>query len=334
MVGETRTFLSATCKDLLWIPKEKSLDSLDPHQQSGQKVQIQFLHRTVYDFLSTDRMQALLETVVPAHFCDRRILYLLNLARLKFNMPLPFMSSKLFFFHNTANMSLGEAHAALCNEFVSEFEKVALWYEGLSQTRRMDLVEDWCWISEPKALVTFAAFHRNRYILTALDAMTKTSIDSVSQPSSSDLIDVLMAALGECPKNRFSLDEVDLVLAEELIGSERVDLNCKVEGQCSGNIWQLFLRKYALWLNSLSVREEHQNSSQGPISIQLRHAWEVAKIFLARWVSIEEEFCINPSDSKRRDHVHVKETALDFLTQHIPLEWRLECADGRLSGTL
>ena len=69
MMKDTKAFINASCRDFLSV------------SASGQDVD--FLHRTVYDFLSTTMVQNLLDTQVPPIFKNPRILLHIRLARCK-----------------------------------------------------------------------------------------------------------------------------------------------------------------------------------------------------------------------------------------------------------
>ncbi|KAM0719952.1 hypothetical protein Q7P37_004087 [Cladosporium fusiforme] len=63
MVTRTATFLHETCKDLLIMSKRSNGD-----------MEVEFLHRTVFDFLREGGLSLFLKQHAPAHFCDRGFL--------------------------------------------------------------------------------------------------------------------------------------------------------------------------------------------------------------------------------------------------------------------
>ena len=78
----TRSYLNACCRDLLWI--------LPTHHRSSRFAKInpedytiQFLHRTVYDFLGTTEMNEILDRFVPKHFHEDTFLLDVAVACLK-----------------------------------------------------------------------------------------------------------------------------------------------------------------------------------------------------------------------------------------------------------
>lgn len=82
--NETRRFLSAASKDLLHVPGHKRLlQERVPSVFNLERTSVEFLHRTVYDFLQTQDMQKLLREHTPAHFYTPWFLGHLALARMK-----------------------------------------------------------------------------------------------------------------------------------------------------------------------------------------------------------------------------------------------------------
>jgi len=82
MLAETRSFLNASCKDLLYVEPVKSMSISEPQPIWFRKVY--FLHRTVSEYLKTEDMQKIMHQSVPSHFVDGRASRLLATARLKF----------------------------------------------------------------------------------------------------------------------------------------------------------------------------------------------------------------------------------------------------------
>ena len=78
MALDTKRFLNACCKDFLYL-SNANLEMRD----DGVAEQVDFLHRTVYDFLQNDDVSALLNTNVPLHFKEKIFLPQLALARSK-----------------------------------------------------------------------------------------------------------------------------------------------------------------------------------------------------------------------------------------------------------
>jgi hypothetical protein len=72
MLSQTASFLHETCKDLL---------TLREGRWSYEFPRVGFLHRTVFDFLSDNTMDPILERRAPKHFSDREFIF--NLSRLR-----------------------------------------------------------------------------------------------------------------------------------------------------------------------------------------------------------------------------------------------------------
>ncbi|KAK5122892.1 hypothetical protein LTR85_003457 [Meristemomyces frigidus] len=86
MAHQTRKFVSATCKDLQHMPTLKRTTA--DVSYFADKVQVDFLHRTVYDFLATDEMRVLFGLPAPANFTDDGFLCHIDLAKEKM-VPVP-----------------------------------------------------------------------------------------------------------------------------------------------------------------------------------------------------------------------------------------------------
>jgi hypothetical protein len=67
MISQTASFLEETCKDLLVL--------------NQQTKKVDFLHRTVYDFLTDKKAEVTLDEDVPAHFSDENFIF--ELAKLR-----------------------------------------------------------------------------------------------------------------------------------------------------------------------------------------------------------------------------------------------------------
>lgn len=88
----TRKFITATCKDLLHIPAFNALESTASFYACD--LQVEFLHRTVYEYLCTEAMQGLFNPHIPAGMEVYDYLGRLVLARLKM-MALPLDRDRL-----------------------------------------------------------------------------------------------------------------------------------------------------------------------------------------------------------------------------------------------
>jgi hypothetical protein len=72
MLDQTANFLDETCKDLLTVNRDR---------RSSESSRVEFLHRTVFDFLSDNRVDVDLERRAPKHFSDKDFIF--DLSRLR-----------------------------------------------------------------------------------------------------------------------------------------------------------------------------------------------------------------------------------------------------------
>ena len=78
MVLETRRYISSCTKDLLYIPRLPT----GPRFGSSYNCQVEYLHRTVYDFLSGQNIHDQIEQAVPMLYKRNDLLRRISLARL------------------------------------------------------------------------------------------------------------------------------------------------------------------------------------------------------------------------------------------------------------
>jgi hypothetical protein len=88
MMNTTVKHLNAVCKDFLCVssPVTKELKGNATSYAYANQVhnlRIEFLYRTVYDFLRSDEMNHLLNDVVPAHFTTDGLLFDISVACVK-----------------------------------------------------------------------------------------------------------------------------------------------------------------------------------------------------------------------------------------------------------
>jgi hypothetical protein len=154
MMKETQCLLSACCKDLLWLPYAEVQNPL----WGDLTPKVTFLHRTVFDFLSSDALQLWLKRHVPAHFSDESIFHLLNLARLKVT-PGGYPDSYRALFDQTVETSISTDWSGLDTRFVDDLEQVALDRNRLSYgTGNRPWPSD-----ERKTIAAFAHFGNQKY---------------------------------------------------------------------------------------------------------------------------------------------------------------------------
>jgi hypothetical protein len=109
MAKDTKMFLSRATKDLLTL--------------APNKVKVDFFHRTVYDFLSSEKIQVILDKPLADLFANDRVLHLVNLARFKMIRPGMSAEESLRMLKTTSRMSIMSDHADLSTEYLSQFRR-------------------------------------------------------------------------------------------------------------------------------------------------------------------------------------------------------------------
>ncbi|KAK5120709.1 hypothetical protein LTR85_006067 [Meristemomyces frigidus] len=304
MEAETRSMLSAACKDLLCCP-------------SHTNASVQFLHRTVHDFLQAEDMQKQLDENVPAHFKSSRIFHLFNLLRLKLILPTTTESDESKGLRDAVGMFV-DMPVTLFNEaYVAAFEKTLC----LRQAFEPEAQRHW-----PSLLIIFLAFGRDEYVLKDLDDASSHAqfvtyryhVPNLSQSARRECVQ--MAAFGEHSLRKFGLESVDPKLISKLLTAGVLACDRVDDGGCSNNIWQLFLRKWAV-----TSRYRKTHSVMRPVKLaEALHNWELAKLLLAWGAPLGEEFCSDPSAAGDTGHQHERCVAGDFLRSLLPAAWLLE----------
>jgi hypothetical protein len=120
LAERARSFLGACCKDLLILPfarQDAKAFSADP-----SRLKVQFLHRTVYDYLrTTNRIHKFSEQAPPC-LRDGHGFHLLNMAKLKFHLDVIPPESR--YFGRQAAFSLDRPWAGLSVEFIGQLQRV------------------------------------------------------------------------------------------------------------------------------------------------------------------------------------------------------------------
>jgi hypothetical protein len=119
MAKDTRMFLSRATKDLLTL--------------APNKIKVDFFHRTVYDFLSSEKIQAILDKPLEDMFANDRVLHLVNLARFKMILPGFSFEESLRMLKTTSRMSIMSDHADLSTKYLVQFQR-ALKFRERHQT--------------------------------------------------------------------------------------------------------------------------------------------------------------------------------------------------------
>ena len=81
----TQQRVSATCKDLLYIP-QTAIDAFSTRSPDSVIPKVDFLHRTVYEFLNTDKQRQIIDSRVPRCFITGSVFQLIDMMRMKLNL--------------------------------------------------------------------------------------------------------------------------------------------------------------------------------------------------------------------------------------------------------
>jgi hypothetical protein len=120
MYQETRSRLSAACKDLICLP----LDATEPQLSIMNLPSPQFFHRTVCDFIQSPEIQSMIQAELPEHFQGDRIFHLLNLAKLKTIASAGSLQDRQRFVEMITRISVDKVHPDRNEEFVLQVQEV------------------------------------------------------------------------------------------------------------------------------------------------------------------------------------------------------------------
>jgi hypothetical protein len=292
---------------------------------------VQYLHKSVYDFLKAENIQAMLNEQVPDHFKDGRILHQLDLARLKLGVLSTDASDMYLCLEEIAAASLKEAHPVLTKTFVQGFEDVLLHYYWSTNTL----------MNNADILSALAAFDCTQYIDLVLTNSIKTGVIHFKCTS------MLVAAIGQSPLNKFTLSATNLKLVELILRVRQCQVTSKDYAQTTrsrdsftSDVWPTLLKTLAFEVSG-NGRDNSVGSFVNNASLKVsRHAWLVVKLFLSYIASGNEclpllwRFCSKPQPCNDESHEHQWERADVFLRTHMPVAWRNELKDVRIHDRL
>lgn len=122
LVRRTRTFLSACCKDLLVVNVPCDSNAIEACATDPCTVKVQFLHRTVFEYLGTSDRQIQLQRLVPDCYRDGSVFHLLNMGKLKYYWAhRPSALSEYFTWQ--ASFSLDDSWPGLDVAFIDEVHR-------------------------------------------------------------------------------------------------------------------------------------------------------------------------------------------------------------------
>jgi hypothetical protein len=129
LAKHTQRFLSATCKDLLAINLPRGTVEAQACAENPSILKVQFLHRTVFEYLkSSGRMQKL-ERKVPPCFNDGSVFHILNMGKLKLSWDRQAIASNPYFIRQAA-FSLDHAWQGLDIRFIDEIQRCQPWHQS------------------------------------------------------------------------------------------------------------------------------------------------------------------------------------------------------------
>jgi hypothetical protein len=237
MVKETRRFLDVYCTGLL------QLTSIDA-TPSTWRPSIEFLHRTVYDFLCLKFEQDARDSGIPVHFKEEVFSSHLALARCKF-IPRDAVQSCQHVTEIILSAIKGLDSNPVTLETLAEFEKVALYYWDKKCVARCPLHV--LRIENGSLLLQLASY----FISGGLHAYAVKVIQnrpSYVQESETGAWPMLRPALGLSLGFSFPIAQIDLNFVEKLL-EHGANPNCQ-----DGRIWHEFLikavREAPLWSDS------------------------------------------------------------------------------------
>ena len=300
-----RQYLNACCKDLLWVSPAGFDENLGPFEYK-----VEFLHRTVYDFLSTNEMMKLVDANIPKHFNEQTFMLDVTVASLKVIIEPP--KSTNTHCGNFYDAARGVVHKVEPQELqvfpqgeiaLRELDTIGTQYVELfcdgkgncvdpaAACELFELMIHGHILSYTKACVhnclktlphgmapripSFAATRSRSYIIT----MT-TMRDVLVLPPNNRAFAVLLAALGLDPPT-FAVERVD----EELVGlllRHNFSPNMLVFSEYGpdgipASVWTLFLQTW-MQLQPPIGSSVHQIS--GLANFPSSKAWRLAKLMI------------------------------------------------------
>ena len=261
---QTKRSLMASCKDLLQLPIHKfPLIKWKGSSFDTQMLKVEFLHRTVYEFLKGDAMAPILDNRTPPHFRSQEFLHHLTLACLKY---VPSNVSVLKNFHGIVQDNL---EASLTTALKDDFKKVAFHYYfpgTYSQARGCDCLASF---HDPEDFhFTRQACSSHRYIEERIDNHPTLVNGTLFNPWP-----MLCGALGLCPGQELVLSQVDPKTLAVLL-ENGADPN-EVIPAWDQSVWHLFLRE-------VLERSFHSQArgAQRALDYDAHHIWSIAKMLI------------------------------------------------------
>ena len=258
MARRTRAFLSATCKDLLQLPL--------PQYTLIADLKVEFLHRTVYEFLDSDEMRPKIEGGTLPHVRQIHFNVSMALLRLKF-----VTDSKGFFGHTYALIKEAVNHQinpadTIGQSLLAELDRMASmsvkeFSAGFSQ-----------FTVEPLLSLVNALSARGQYAFT-----TEVLKSTMSLRSERCYQSLLRGALGLKNRVSFRPEYFSKAFLVYLLSS-KVDINSRPE-LTTRSVWEQFLHESVAWT---------RNAGSLDNAVDRERIWEITKILLDHGANTRE----------------------------------------------
>ena len=296
MVLVLRQYLCACCKDLLWIAPAGFDENLGPFEYK-----VEFLHRTVYDFLSTTEMMDLLGTNVPKHFNEQTFMLDVTVASLKVLIEAP--NSKRTRCKDFFDAASGVVHKLYSQELqgsfqgemaLRELDRVGTEYIGLFCGGKRDCID-------PIAACELLELMIRRQVFSYVKACVRNCLRKLPRnaaptvpsifpgssverrklraPPSCRAFAVLLAALGLDPPI-FAVDCVDEELVHSLLQLNFSPNMLVSQHDCiqsPASVWMVFLQT---WMQLQSPVGSSVHRSPGLDDVGSSKAWRLAKLMI------------------------------------------------------
>lgn len=211
----TQEKLSASCKDLLLLVIPKSFSEVHAYAEDPSRLKVQFLHRTVFEYLKSSGRIRELQRNVPSCFHDESVFHLLNMGKLKLawdRQP----EARSDYFLRQVSFSLDRGWPGLDVRFIDQLQQC----QDLHQS-------DLC-ASIAAAYIAFEQFDVFRSIFTSTSSqhlITRFGPDKrrfaiklkKSAQKSWDLQPVLAASLGLSTCRTFHSDNIDTLTLASIL---------------------------------------------------------------------------------------------------------------------
>jgi hypothetical protein len=231
MYAKTRRFLGACCKDFLHLKPQRITVEHNPTEFS----EVEFLHRTVHDFLMSEQMRHIIDENVPAHF--KNILFPLQmaLARLKMatDRSLTLWLRTIEAMANDAR-KLDDSHQTM--ELVTEYERAAIRYFDHTSMPEYDLQSVPDNALERTVMRRIAGFFAS-YQLRSFIEMIVTTDPSVVRANIPHTCSILGATLGLSSDHPFLISKISRASLQFLLQ------NGVVSNPAEVRTWHAFLAK-------------------------------------------------------------------------------------------